>query len=208
MRSTAGDRFAAHFAGPLGKEPRLRMIRRVLGLGAREMAPAALGVLAFVISAFTWLGLLGVVLMWTALALLWIVNRPPALGTAVPVRLLLAAGVIAAVEDKWAATDWPFATASALLLILLLAESLVARVAAPWSAVARLRSPWPWSARLTQGGAVWLANSGLIAAFGVVWSAPWPTWPLLAVALAAAALNAAVAVDGARHWRQRRRSEM
>jgi hypothetical protein len=185
------------------------MNRRLLAIGAREVAPAALGIIAFGVTVLTELGVIELLLTVAALALPWFVDRPPQLGAAVPIRLILAAGVIVSVESvPGDETEWQLAIASALLLTALLVETLLARMAGPWSSVVRLRCPWPWSARMTQNGAVWLVNSALIAVFGLFAVAAWPIWPLLVLSLAAAGLNAAVLAAGFPHWRHRRRAEL
>src|SRR6185436_15979810 len=125
------------------------MKRKLLALGAGEIAPAVLGVAAFACAVLADRGVLAFVLTCVALAMVWVGHRPLRPATAVPVRVLLAAAMIVPPGDD--PDGWPYVAAIAIFLLApILLESLLYRVAGPWSMVVRLPVPWRWTTRLVE----------------------------------------------------------
>jgi hypothetical protein len=150
---------------------------------------AAAALLMSLAGPLRWLWLATTVL---ALAVAWVAaGRSPALGTAVPARALLAAGVL---------VQWD-AALPVLLVGLILAEDLLYRAARPVHLAANLPTSPPVLARFAEDGTAWLVNSGAIAVAGLFAALRWPAWSGLAPVAVAGLLSGAILLDA---WRRRR----
>lgn len=180
------------------------MNRHAAVLAVRTVAPAGLAVVAFLLLAIS--PGPGYAMVCVTIAASWALNHPPSLGTDVPARLVLAAGVL------WYAagagvTGWLLSSA-ALVLALLLLEELLHRVVRPWYRVAHLpvrpAAPAAWAGN----GVAWLVNSTAVALVGLAALLGLPGWSLAAPAGGAALFAGWLLVDGTRRWRTAHRAEL
>jgi hypothetical protein len=172
----------------------------------RAAAPAGLAIAAFLLLTVSNAPWLGYAFLLISLAVSWVAHRRPALGTDVPARLVLAAGVLAyAAADRPVA---PIAITGVVLLGVLLTEPLLHRVARPWFHAVRLPVRPSAPAAAVDNGAAWLVHSAALALVGLAAVAPLPRWSLVPPALAGAAFAAWLLLDGLRRWRTAHRAEL
>jgi hypothetical protein len=200
------------------------MSRHAAAAAVRTVAPAGLAALAFLLLALPsagpvgsalagsvpagW-GLAGWGLAAAAVAVSGLTHRPPRLGTDLPARVVIAAGVLvyAARIDSAGVGLAADLAAGVVLLAALLAEPLLHRLARPWWEAVGLPARPALMARLVASGAAWwlhcaaLLLAGLLA---VVAPAGW----LLLPAAAVAAGDGALLADGLRRWRTGHRAEL
>jgi hypothetical protein len=174
-----------------GRLPRGPAAALPLPGAAATLLPGGLAVAALAMSLAAPLRWPWLVTTVVTLAVAWAIRRPVALGTAVPARLLLAAGVL---------VQWD-SVVPVLLAGLILAEELLYRAARPVHLAAHLPSAPPALARLVDDGPAWLVNSGAVALAGLFAALRWPAWTGLVPVGVAGLLSAAILVDA---WRRRR----
>jgi len=183
---------------------------------ARTVLPNGLAAAAFLLLALAPSGWPGYALLGLALAASWATGgsgggRPPALGADPAVRLLLAAGVLAAAARQQLPAGepaGPLALAGAALLGAPLLEGLSDRLAQPRFQAVRLPAAPPVSAALVAYGGGWLVSAGGLAVAGLLVWLDQPGWTLLLPAGTAAGCTGWLLIAGWRRWRTGHRAEL
>lgn len=185
------------------------MSRLTAATAVRTAAPAGLASASFLLLTLGSMDWLGYAAGCLVIFVIFATHRRPALGTDVPARLVVTAGVLAhAATGAGAAHPVALTLTGTGLLGLLLAEPLLHRLARPWYHAAHLPARPAPPAALVENGTAWAVNSAAVLLTGLGAVLAVPAWWLLAPPAGAAVLAGWLVVDGAHRWRTSHRAEL
>jgi hypothetical protein len=177
------------------------MTHRLTTAGAAAVASPVLATAALLMSFAAPLRWLWLATACLALVVAWAANRPPALGTGLAARAVLAASALVQWTQPAGGVRWPVAAGGVLLIGLVLGEDLVYRAARPVHVARRLPLARRSLAGMVDDGTAWSVNGAAILLLGLFAVLEWPPWTVLAPATVGLVLSAALVADA---WRRRR----
>lgn len=160
------------------------MIRRAQNL-VRMFGLNTLAIASFALLALSPVAWLGFVIGAAALAIAWYRNRTVGVGKAVAARILVTCGLLAAyVPELEDGNDYGLLVAAALLVMLIMHESMIKRVVSSAQfSIANLPGFATRKGAFADPQVVFHANTGMIVLLGAFAVPRLPSWPLMLVSI-------------------------